>query len=156
MLSIQYYDTPIGKLGFAANESAITHVLFEGEKVDAVQAETAIIRAAYAELMEYLAGERRRFTVPLAPAGTDFQRRSWQALIEIPYGETRTYAQIAQSIGSPQGYRAVGMANNRNPIPLFIPCHRVISTNGQLTGFRGGLAMKEHLLKLEAAHREGK
>ena len=106
-------------------------------------------RWAVKELEEYFQGKRKVFTVPCVPKGTDFQKRVWEALIQIPYGETRTYKEIAAAAGNPKASRAVGMANNRNPIPIIIPCHRVIGTNGSLTGYAGGLKVKEYLLKLE-------
>jgi methylated-DNA-[protein]-cysteine S-methyltransferase len=101
------------------------------------------------QLNEYFAGERRTFTVVLDPQGTAFQKRVWDALLTIPFGETRSYAQIAQQIGEPTAYRAVGAANGRNPLSIIAPCHRVIGTNGALTGFAGGLATKQKLLALE-------
>ena len=103
------------------------------------------------QLLEYLAGERRAFDLPLAPRGTGFQRRVWRALTEIPYGETRSYLQIAHTIGHPDACRAVGAANGDNPIAVIIPCHRVIGSNGALTGYGGGLPMKRFLLELEDA-----
>lgn len=103
------------------------------------------------EIEEYLTGKRQRFTVPLDLKGTPFQIRVWEELCRIPYGQTCSYAFIAQQIGCPQGCRAVGLANNRNPIPLVIPCHRVISQNGSLTGYRSGLDLKLKLLQLEGA-----
>ena len=103
------------------------------------------------QLNEYFAGERRTFTVALDPQGTAFQKRVWDALLTIPFGETRSYAQIAQQIGEPTAYRAVGAANGRNPLSIIAPCHRVIGTNGALTGFAGGLATKQKLLALEGS-----
>ena len=110
---------------------------------------TALLAEAERQLTAYFAGELREFSLPLKPAGTDFQRKVWDALREIPYGETRSYAEIAARVGCPRGYRAVGLANNRNPIPILIPCHRVVGANGALTGYAGGLAVKEALLRLE-------
>lgn len=105
------------------------------------------------QLVEYFAGERRTFTVPLNPRGTEFQKRAWQALRDIPYGETRTYKEQAVLLGNPRASRAVGTANGRNPIPIIIPCHRVIGSNGSLTGFAHGLDVKQALLDLEQARR---
>jgi methylated-DNA-[protein]-cysteine S-methyltransferase len=102
------------------------------------------------ELEEYFAGERRDFTFPLDLRGTEFQLRCWQALLQIPYGETRTYADIARAVGQPRGFRAVGLANNRNPIAIVVPCHRVIASDGTLCGYGGGLDIKQKLLDLEA------
>jgi methylated-DNA-[protein]-cysteine S-methyltransferase len=105
------------------------------------------------QLAEYGGGGRRRFALPLAPRGTDFERRVWRALTEIPYGETRSYAEIAAVVGSPAACRAVGRANGRNPIAIVIPCHRVIGSDGSLTGYGGGLDLKRFLLDLEGARR---
>jgi methylated-DNA-[protein]-cysteine S-methyltransferase len=105
------------------------------------------------QLAEYFAGDRKQFDVPLAPRGTPFQLEVWRMLQRIPYGETRSYADIARSIGRPAATRAVGAANGANPIPIIIPCHRVIGTNGALTGFGGGIAVKRRLLDLEAGLR---
>ncbi len=103
------------------------------------------------ELNEYFAGERRDFTFALDLRGTEFQKACWNALLKIPYGETRSYGDIARAVGSPQGFRAVGMANNRNPVAIVVPCHRVIASNGTLCGYGGGLDIKRHLLELEGA-----
>ena len=103
------------------------------------------------QLEEYFAGRRREFTFPLDLRGTEFQRACWQALLKIPYGETRTYADIARMVGRPRGFRAVGMANNRNPIAIVVPCHRVIASDGTLCGYGGGLDIKRKLLQLEGA-----
>ena len=116
---------------------------------DVVVRETPLLLRAFAQLEEYLAGKRHEFDLPLAPAGTPFQRRVWDALMKIPHGQTRSYRQIAEAADSPKGYRAVGMANNRNPIAVFIPCHRVIGADGSMVGYGGGLEIKEHLLRLE-------
>lgn len=102
------------------------------------------------ELEEYFAGERRNFNFPLDLRGTEFQLKCWRALLEIPYGETRTYADIARAVGQPRGFRAVGLANNRNPIAIVVPCHRVIASDGTLCGYGGGLDIKQKLLDLEA------
>jgi len=103
------------------------------------------------QLEEYFAGQRREFTFPLDLRGTDFQLSCWRALLEIPYGETRTYADIARAVNKPNAFRAVGMANNRNPIAIVVPCHRVIASNGTLCGYGGGLDLKRKLLELEGA-----
>jgi len=103
------------------------------------------------ELEEYFAGRRREFSFPLDLRGTDFQVACWRALLAIPYGETRSYADIARAVGKPSAFRAVGMANNRNPIAIVVPCHRVIASDGTLCGYGGGLAVKRRLLELEGA-----
>lgn len=110
---------------------------------------TQLLNQAEDQLQQYLAGQRRNFELPLAPQGTLFQQRVWDALSAIPYGETRSYHQIAQQIENPKAIRAVGAANRCNPLPIIVPCHRVIGANGTLTGFTGGLAIKRYLLELE-------
>ena len=102
---------------------------------------------------EYFAGQRKEFSLPLAPKGTEFQLRVWQALLQIPYGETRSYGELAAMVGNPKACRAVGGANHRNPLSILIPCHRVVGTGGSLTGYAGGLSVKEFLLKLESEAR---
>jgi O-6-methylguanine DNA methyltransferase len=109
------------------------------------------LRMYQQELEEYFAGRRRQFTFPLDLRGTEFQLACWRALLAIPYGETRTYADIARAVGKPQAFRAVGMANNRNPVAIVVPCHRVIASNGTLCGYGGGLHIKRTLLELEGA-----
>lgn len=116
------------------------------------QRPTPLLRRAERELQEYFAGQRRQFDLPLAPQGTPFQQSVWQALRQIPYGQTASYKQIAQAIGHPTACRAVGGANNKNPLPIFIPCHRVIGAGGSLTGYAGGLDLKQGLLALEAKY----
>ena len=110
-----------------------------------------VMRPYVLELEEYFCGQRREFSVPLDLRGTEFQLACWRALLAIPYGETRTYADIARAIGRPKGFRAVGMANNRNPIAIVVPCHRVIASDGSLCGYGGGLDIKRNLLELEGA-----
>ena len=114
-----------------------------------LQKDTPLLKEAEKQLLEYLEGKRKAFDVPLNPKGTKFMQEVWTALQEIPYGETRTYGQIAQIIGKPKAARAVGMANHRNPIPIIIPCHRVIGSNGKLVGYGLGMEKKEFLLTLE-------
>ena len=150
-------ESPIGPLTLTGRGEALEGLFFStGSK--ARGADPAWVRddARFAEvrrqLDEYFAGERKRFDLPLAPHGTDFQLAVRDALLEIPFGETRTYAEIAQAVGRPKAVRAVGTANGRNPIALIIPCHRVIGSNGSLTGFGGGLESKRYLLELELSH----
>lgn len=112
------------------------------------------LRPYLSQLREYFAGQRRDFDLPLDLRGTQFQLACWRALLEIPYGETRTYADMARRVGRPQGFRAVGMANNRNPVAIVVPCHRVIASDGSLCGYGGGLEVKRHLLALERAKLE--
>ena len=122
------------------------------EQRDFVFEESAPALGTYIlELEEYFSGKRREFAFPLDLRGTDFQRACWHALLEIPYGETRTYADIARAVGKPTAFRAVGMANNRNPVAIVVPCHRVIASDGTLCGYGGGLDVKRKLLELEGA-----
>ena len=116
---------------------------------DVAEQATPLLLRAFEQLEEYLARVRKEFDLPLAPAGTPFQRKVWDALLQIPYGQTRSYQQIAQAVGSPKGFRAVGMANNRNPIAVFIPCHRVVGADGKMVGYGGGVDIKVALLGLE-------
>jgi methylated-DNA-[protein]-cysteine S-methyltransferase len=152
MKNIFFYQTDIGEIGIAENGTEITNLYFSGKvpPQDATIKETALLKEAGAQLKEYLGGKRKFFKLPLAPEGTRFQQDVWTALQEIPYGETRSYGQIAKSIGRPKASRAVGMANNKNPILVFVPCHRVVGVNGKLVGYAGGLEIKEHLLNLES------
>ena len=139
-------DSPVGALTLCADDEFITGLYFG----DAGKAEpNELILKAVQELDEYFSGRRRSFDLPLSPQGTEFQRRVWKALCGIPYGETRTYGEIAAAVGNGKACRAVGMANNRNPIAILIPCHRVIGADGKLTGYAGGLQTKEFLLRLE-------
>jgi methylated-DNA-[protein]-cysteine S-methyltransferase len=144
------FDTEMGRVTVVENGDAITHVYF-GEFIpkDANIEETPLLKRAGKELKEYFAGKRKTFDLPLAPAGTEFLKKVWTALQNIPYGRTCTYKEIAESVGNPKACRAVGMANNRNPIPFIIPCHRVIGANGKLVGYAGGLEMKEKLIIME-------
>lgn len=145
-MSTRAIKTPIGPLTLQADEAAVTAIRFGA---DGARDASPLLDAAEAQLREYFAGARRTFDLPLAPHGTAFQQRVWTALRAIPYGETRTYGELAAAIDSPNASRAVGMANHRNPIPIVIPCHRVIGANGTLTGYAGGLEIKRRLLALE-------
>lgn len=151
MKNLYFYNTEIGKIGIADDGKAITNVYFnESPKLkDTEIKETDLIKEAAQQLKDYLSGKRKSFDIPLMPEGTEFQQKVWKALQQIPYGETCTYGEIAKKIGNPKACRAVGMANNKNPIGIFIPCHRVIGANGKLVGYAGGLEMKEHLLTIE-------
>ena len=146
-----FFETPVGTLGIVENGVAITEVYFEKENrhMDVMLAETKLIKETCKQLQEYFEGKRKVFNLPLAPKGTPFQLKVWNALQNIPYGETRSYKDIAIAAGNFQASRAVGMANNRNPISIIIPCHRVIGSNGKLVGYGGGLHIKEYLLDLE-------
>jgi len=151
MVSLHYCETQLGNIAIAEDNNAIIALYFPGEPVplDAIVRETALLKKAGEQLNEYLTGKLKVFKLPLAPQGTDFMRLVWEQLQKIPYGETRSYRQIAESVGSPRACRAVGQANHRNPIPIFIPCHRVIGSSGKLVGYGGGLFIKTFLLELE-------
>jgi methylated-DNA-[protein]-cysteine S-methyltransferase len=151
-----YLDTPIGTLLIAGDDQTIRQIHFpkNGQPTSPEPDWSASARGAIAEaarqLQEYFAGRRVEFDLLLAPEGTEFQRTVWRRLQEIPYGETISYGELAKRVGNPKASRAVGAANGSNPIPIVIPCHRVIGASGKLTGFGGGLPTKEHLLALES------
>lgn len=151
MNSILFLSTKIGQIAIEENGTAVTNVYFGNEAAisKAPVRETELLKEAARQLEQYFAGKQREFSLPLAPDGTEFQQKVWRALCSVPYGETRSYKEIAELVGSPKAFRAVGMANNRNPIPIFIPCHRIIGANGKLIGYRGGLDVKNQLLNLE-------
>jgi len=142
-------DTPIGMLTLVEEDGALVEVRFGECRSGAQPGESPVLTQAAQELREYFDGKRRSFTVPLNPKGTPFQKRCWDALLLIPYGQTRTYGQQAAMIGNPKACRAVGMGNHRNPLPVLIPCHRVVGAGGALTGYAGGLNLKQKLLRIE-------
>ncbi len=146
------YNMPLGRLTISADEYAIKQVLFGAVDLASPKRPSALTNEAATQLQEYFAGKRRAFTVAVNPDGTEFQKAVWTQLQRIPYGETWSYAQVAEAVGNPKGFRAVGMANNKNPIPILIPCHRVVGAHGNLVGYAAGLKIKEYLLKLEAEH----
>jgi methylated-DNA-[protein]-cysteine S-methyltransferase len=156
-VSAVYYTTfesPVGPLLLAGESSALRRVSFEnGKRSTPPRADWKLDKEPFAEvirqLQAYFRGELREFDLPLAMEGTEFQLRVWNALRTIPYGETVSYAQLAERIGNPKAVRAVGLANGSNPIPIIVPCHRVIGSDGSLTGFGGGLSTKKMLLELE-------
>ena len=145
------FETPFGPMALEG-ETALTRLWLPGTLPDlrGRGEETPLLRAAREALLSYFAGGRRDFDLPLAPAGTDLQRAGWGALRAIPYGQTRTYGEIAAAVGRPKAVRAVGQANHVNPLPIFIPCHRVVGKGGALTGYAGGLDLKRALLALES------
>ncbi|PYX32237.1 MAG: cysteine methyltransferase [Acidobacteria bacterium] len=165
------FTSPIGPLFLAASEHGLVALEFDARSPGqqsirpnprnlreeqersrvAFELSESGLRPYLRELDEYFSGQRRRFTFPLDLRGTDFQLACWRALQAIPYGETRTYADIARAVGKPNAFRAVGMANNRNPIAIVVPCHRVIASDGTLCGYGGGLDLKRRLLELEGA-----
>jgi len=163
------FASPIGPLFLAASDKGLVALEFdarlpgqqsmrpnprdlraESDKIAFAEPAAKLSRYTH-ELDQYFEGKRREFSFPLDLRGTDFQLACWRALLAIPYGETRSYADIARAVGSPQGFRAVGMANNRNPIAIVVPCHRVIASDGTLCGYGGGLDIKRKLLELEGA-----
>ncbi|MBS0479177.1 MAG: methylated-DNA--[protein]-cysteine S-methyltransferase, partial [Proteobacteria bacterium] len=150
------HPTPVGKLKLVASDEALAAILWENDREDRVrlgamaeQPDHPVLAEARRQLDEYFAGTRTRFDLPLDFLGTDFQKKVWAALLTIPAGETRSYAEIAAQIGRPAACRAVGAANGKNPISIVAPCHRVIGSDGSLTGFAGGLEGKKFLLELE-------
>lgn len=143
-------NTFLGPISIVATEAAI--IALHLDKItlaDAVVDDTPLLRQAALELREYFAGRRHNFELPLDLQGTEFQKKVWLALRQIPYGQTRSYREIAEAIGNPNGCRAVGLANNKNPLAILVPCHRVIGSNGSLVGYAGGLELKAALLSLE-------
>lgn len=150
-MALTVFDSPVGILALQAEDGAITKLYLPGGALPGGgEEESALLRQGREQVLEYLSGKRRTFDLPLAPAGTPFQRSVWRALLAIPYGETRSYRDIALALDNPRAVRAVGQANHHNPIPILIPCHRVVGADGTLTGYAGGLALKEKLLRLEA------
>jgi methylated-DNA-[protein]-cysteine S-methyltransferase len=146
-------ESPIGLLRLAADAEGLRQIDFLGAEPRPLPAgwvhDAQRLAPVVEQLRSYFAGTLREFDLPLAPQGTPFQRGVWSRLCEIPYGETTSYGELARRVGNPKASRAVGLANGRNPIPIVIPCHRVIGSNGSLTGYGGGLPIKEHLLALE-------
>jgi methylated-DNA-[protein]-cysteine S-methyltransferase len=151
MIYQTFIETIIGTIGIAEENQRLTHLFFRQEKApkNAVEKGTPFLQEVAKEIKEYLAGKRKQFDIPLKLDGTDFQLSVWNALLTIPYGETRSYRNIAEQIHNAKACRAVGMANHRNPIAIIVPCHRVIGADGSLTGFGGGLELKQRLLTLE-------
>ena len=145
------YDSPCGRLKIGYTDTAIRYVLFTDEKGRGKP--SALSELAASQLTEYFSGKRKDFDLPLEPQGTEFRKKVWSALTEIPYGETRSYKDIAERIGNPKACRAVGGANNKNPISIIIPCHRVVGADGSLVGYGGGLDKKTMLLDLESKNR---
>lgn len=149
-------ESPVGKLKLVASDRGLVAVLWENDRphrvrLDAMREEKQhpVLAEAERQLREYFAGRRKEFSLALDMRGTVFQKAVWEALLGIPFGETRSYSQLAKQLGNPHATRAVGAANGRNPISIIVPCHRVIGSSGKLTGFAGGLDTKAHLLELE-------
>ena len=157
MKYFSYCSSPLGDMQMIEENNSLTHLNLSVNQIlpadfpkgSITQKDTPLISSAKRQLDEYFQGKRKSFDLPLAPSGTQFQQKVWNALCTIPYGETRSYKEIAAQIQNPTGCRAVGMANNRNPIMIIIPCHRVIGSNGSLVGYAGGLDIKQWLLAHE-------
>lgn len=141
--------TPLGFVKIVEQDHMISELSFAEKPEKEENHESPVLKEAKRQLLEYMAGARKAFDLPMKEQGTAFQKKVWQALRSIPYGETRSYKQIAEMIGNPKAARAVGMANNKNPILLLTPCHRVLGSNGQLVGFAAGIDIKKELLKIE-------
>jgi methylated-DNA-[protein]-cysteine S-methyltransferase len=157
----RHLDSPVGKLTLVAHDSSLVAVMWEHEILDKkgfhaakLSASHAVLNAAAKQLGEYFNKKRTRFELPLAFSGTEFQMKVWRGLQQIPYGQTWSYGQLANTVGSPKAYRAAGAANGRNPLAIVIPCHRVIGANGSMTGFGGGIKNKSILLHLESMNHE--
>jgi methylated-DNA-[protein]-cysteine S-methyltransferase len=150
-ISLTYVETPVGPLRLVADDRALQRLEFaHGNKAaNPTTPATGILKETIRQLRAYFSGKLEQFDLPLAPEGTPFQLEVWRRLCEIPYGETISYGELARRIGNPNASRAVGLANGSNPIAIIIPCHRVIGSNGKLTGYGGGLPIKEKLLALE-------
>ena len=157
MIFYQYMESPVDPLLLAADELGLHLIEFHTPRHPMsrlshwTEGDNAILEATRRQLDEYFSGSRKDFDLPLAPQGTPFQTEVWHTLATIPYGQTISYAQLAQRVGKPTAMRAVGAANGRNPLPIVLPCHRVIGADGSLTGFGGGLPTKQFLLRLEGA-----
>jgi methylated-DNA-[protein]-cysteine S-methyltransferase len=155
-LAYKMIDSPVGKLKLIASDKGLAAILWEKDSPRRVRLgdlvadeQHPILMETQRQLGEYFAGKRKSFSVALDMRGTRFQKDVWEALLAIPFGETRSYGQLAKQLGNPQATRAVGAANGRNPVSIIVPCHRVIGSSGELTGFAGGLETKAHLLSLE-------
>lgn len=155
MKNTSYLKTDMGQIIIIEENNKITEISFDNNKNprDYTDKESSLIKEVKKQLQEYFKGQRKTFDFSIEMKGTPFQRDTWNALLEIPYGETRSYKEIAEAIGRPKAYRAVGMANNRNSISIVVPCHRVIGANGSLVGYGGGLEIKEALLNHEKSKR---
>ncbi len=149
-MDLLLFETPVGRMALLGEGEVLTGLRLPNAPLPRIaQRETPLLAEASRQVLAYFSGQLRVFDLPLSPYGTEFRRKVWAALADIPWGETRSYAQIAAAIGSPKAVRAVGQANHHNPIPIIIPCHRVVGSNGALTGYGGGLELKQKLLELE-------
>ena len=154
-MAIFFYNTEIGTIGIEDSEGFISRVYFKepDDKSGMLVQETHLIKEMSRQLEDYISGKIREFSVPVKCEGTSFMKQVWDIISEIPYGKTLTYGQIAAKLGKPKAARAVGLACNRNPVPIIVPCHRVVGSNGKMTGYAGGLELKESLLSLEGHKR---
>lgn len=144
------FETPLGRMALGAEDEAIVRLYLPNAPTPRLMShETPLLARGRDQLLEYMAGQRTEFDLPLAPQGTPFQQKVWDALRAIPYGQTRSYKDVALAVDCPKGFRAIGQANHRNPIPIFIPCHRVLAAGGSLGGYGGGLELKKALLAIE-------
>ena len=148
------YKSPIGTLYIVEENEKIIEIRYENKKEEVLEKNTKILEKAVQELEEYFKGKRKEFDIPLNPKGTEFMKKVWKELQKIPYGKTTSYGKIAEKIGNPKASRAVGMANHNNPIPIIIPCHRVIGKNNKMVGYALGIDKKEYLLNLELKVKE--
>ena len=154
-MNILLVNTPLGEMALGEEGGKITRLYLRAQDAPAGanRQQTPVLQEAARQLGEYFGGTRKVFDLPLQPRGTAFQQSVWRALCDIPYGQTRSYAHLAEQIGRPKACRAVGMANHKNPIPILIPCHRVVGADGSLTGYAGGTDMKKALLDLESKYK---
>ncbi|OLS03645.1 methylated-DNA--[protein]-cysteine S-methyltransferase [Tissierella creatinophila] len=153
MKNLYFYDTILGVVGIIDDESSIIEVFYGKEEREGCYVyESPLIKETYRQLKLYLEGQLKKIDVPIHFEGTEFQVKVWKALMDIPYGETRSYKDIAKKVESPKAYRAVGMTNNKNPISIIVPCHRVIGANGKLIGYGGGIDIKKKLLDIEKSN----
>jgi len=160
-LAYKFFDSPVGKLKLVASEKGLVAILWQNERPNRVplpellkEPEHKVLQEVERQLKEYFAGRRKTFSLPLDMRGTSFQKDVWEALLSIPFGETRSYGELAVGLGNPDASRAVGAAIGRNPISIIVPCHRVIGSSGKLTGFAGGLETKARLLEIESADKK--
>jgi methylated-DNA-[protein]-cysteine S-methyltransferase len=161
-LAYKVIESPVGKLKLVASDKGLVAILWEKDSPRRVRLSEPVANEQHPilvkterQLREYFAGKRKAFSIALDMRGTRFQKDVWEALLAIPFGETRSYGQLAKQLGNPRAYRAVGAANGKNPVSIIVPCHRVIGSSGKLTGFAGGLDTKAHLLGLEGKARLG-
>ena len=156
MKYIKYMEAKLGKIGIIEEDGQIIKVDINKKNInkDIIRKDTTLLIEASKQLKEYFNGKRKEFNLPLNPKGTEFMKKVWKELQKIPYGETKSYKELAEKIDNPKAVRAVGMANNKNPIPILIPCHRVIGSDGKLIGYALGLDIKQWLLNLEKYNKE--